>query len=393
MMQKLLVAKDALAEKLRSRYGSYYEKIFFDGPVSRGKALFISGDPSSTKSWSRFQRKLMMKLLMVQTAAAPIATTDAVPFVWATGGHSATAGHGNFYDESYTFYLEQAAKDVFKAVGMQMTGRNYAMGGTAAGPEVALCAKEIFGQDVDVLVWDFGMTDGKDIWKQSLYHWRAGLMDKSKPINVAYHAGGRNNGQRVKAIKEIEELGLAALISSENVMNAAVEGFPDTLGLTTDEIDKLPEFVRNFRCGNQYEAGDPYCGSEKFNMTLCPDRKFRTSWHPGWKWQAVMGYLAAYFLIEVLDDALKELTTASVAGLNPSTLLAELKAAEDVDYAKFLNSSVPAYFQEVLPPSGVDGFDLDVLVKGQKDLQLLFQDLRTQSNRFFRLQRTVCPNF
>lgn len=362
MMQNLAVAREELATKMRLQYGSYYESIFFEKGISRGRTVFTSGDLSSTASWLRFQRKLMMKLLTVQTTATTTKTAAAVPFVWATGGHSATAGHGNFYDESYTSYLEQAAQNVFRSVGMKLTGRNYAMGGTAAAPEVALCAKEIFGQDIDVLVWDFGMTDGGAFWKQMLYHLRAGLLDESRPLNIAYHAGGSNGGGRVTAVKEIENMGLAAMISSDPVMDAALAAVPDSFGLTGDEIDQLPEFVRNFRCGKQIENGDPYCKEEKFNLTLCPERKFQTSWHPGWKWQAVMGNLAAFFLIEVLDDALTEL--AAREAINPSTLLVQLKGEEDTDYAKFIEAPVPNYFQDVLPPSGVDGFDVDLFVKG-----------------------------
>lgn len=356
MIQDLAVAREQLAVKLRHQYGKYYESIFFDNNgVSRGRTLFTSGDRASNVSWARFQRKLMMKLLSVQTS------TEAVSFVWATGGHSATAGHGNFYDESYTSYLEQAAQDVFRAVGLHFTGRNYAMGGTAAAPEVAICVKEIFGQDIDVLVWDFGMTDGKMIWKQSLYHYRAGLIDKSRPLNIAYHAGGFLKGRMV-AVKEMEDLGLAALISSEEVMNSATDAVPDSFGLTDDEINQLPEFVRNFRCGNQIENGDPYCKDEKFNMTLCPDRKYRTSWHPGWKWQAVMGYLATFFLIEVLNDALNEL--ASTADSDPIKLFKKLKAADDVDYAEFVNAPVPENLRKIMPDLKLETMDLNLLVKG-----------------------------
>jgi hypothetical protein len=71
-------------------------------------------------------------------------------YVWATGGHSAAAGHGNFWRESYTAVVERAAKDVFAAIGINFIGRNYAMGGTSIAPEVGMCAKEIFGIDVDV---------------------------------------------------------------------------------------------------------------------------------------------------------------------------------------------------------------------------------------------------
>ena len=167
---------------------------------------------------------------------------------------------------------------------------------------------------------------------------------------------------RRKAIQEIEKIGLAGLISSEEVMNQAHDDFPDSFGLSDAQIKELPPFVRNFKCGVQIENGDPYCKQEKFNMTLCKNRKFRTSWHPGWKWQALMGNLAALFLIEVLDEALKELAADTT---DPATLLAKLKAQEDADYQVFQNAPVPENFKEILPKSERDSFDyLDLLIKG-----------------------------
>ena len=59
---------------------------------------------------------------------------DNVTFVWATGGHPSTAGHGNFYDESYTAVLERTVRPVFRAIGIHFEGRNYAMGGTESAP-------------------------------------------------------------------------------------------------------------------------------------------------------------------------------------------------------------------------------------------------------------------
>ena len=50
-------------------------------------------------------------------------------FVWATGGASTAAGHGNLLNETYTAFLERAVKDVFAAVGIGFEARNYAIGG------------------------------------------------------------------------------------------------------------------------------------------------------------------------------------------------------------------------------------------------------------------------
>jgi hypothetical protein len=358
MMQAVAAARDGLVAQLRLQYGEYFDAMFLNGDgTSRGRTVFASGNDRSTLSWTRFRRKLIMKLLQTTMTDQNVM----VPLVWATGGHSATAGHGNFYNESYTAYLGQAAKSVFRAVGIQFVARGYAMGGTAAAPEIALCAKEIFGADIDVLVWDFGMTDGNNIWKQLLYHWRAGLIKTSRPLHLAYHVEGSFMLNRQKAVQDMEDLGLAAMVSSQSVVDAVLAAVPDSFGLTEEQIAQMPSFVRNFKCETQIENGDPYCKTDKFDLSLCPNRKYRTNWHPGWKWHAVMGYLCAFFLFEVLDDALKELAAMTVD--DPSSLREQLLSTETAEYARFATAPVPTLFQEVLPPSGIDGFSLETFIK------------------------------
>jgi len=197
-------AKTQLIESLSKDYGSETMfAMFFEAPdalgnrQSLGRSIFRSGDPGSSISWDRFKRKLMMKLLQLL-----LGETD-VRFVWATGGHSSSAGHGNFFHESYTAVMERSAKGVFEAVGLELEARNYAMGGTSSALEVAMCSREIYGMDIDALSWDFGMTDGNAMWKQTLYHWKAG-MNPGRPINVAIHCGGRSNGARVNIVSLVE---------------------------------------------------------------------------------------------------------------------------------------------------------------------------------------------
>lgn len=62
------------------------------------------------------------------------------------------------FNESYTAVFERNGKDVFASVGMDLEGRNYAMGGTSSGWEIATCIEEVFGLDIDILSWDFGMV-------------------------------------------------------------------------------------------------------------------------------------------------------------------------------------------------------------------------------------------
>jgi hypothetical protein len=174
LLQQFETAKSLLIEDIKEKYGSYYDKIMLkDGKWRKG----FTGINSNGISEERFRRKLKIKLLEMQeaireenshlegcncnelssskqnrrldpkTLTLPEVPLTYTKFVWATGGHSAAAGHGNLYNESYTAFMERAVKPVFQSVGIEFEGRNYAMGGMRSGPEFALCQESIFGLD------------------------------------------------------------------------------------------------------------------------------------------------------------------------------------------------------------------------------------------------------
>jgi hypothetical protein len=153
------------------------------------------------------------------------------------------------------------------------------MGGTSSAPEIAMCVKEVFGTDIDVLSWDTGMTDGRNYAGMSQYFLRAAILP-NRPALVALHPGGHKG--RSDVMKQLEEIGLTSLILDDREEKAMNKIIPDTAGKSEEEIAAMPEFIRSFKCGKQIEKGDPGCGTEKFNSTICTSRKFKTSWHPGW---------------------------------------------------------------------------------------------------------------
>lgn len=287
MLKGLKVARQKFTDRLIDEYGSdAFKKMFIEKnktiQINRGSQLFRQAEEG--ESGLRFKRKAMIKLLQVLVQFEtndPSSTFAMIPFVWATGGHSSAAGHGNLYDESYTAVLERGAKGIFEALGLNFTGRNYAMGGTKAAPEVALCSKEIFGLDVDVLIWDFGMTDGGQYENEVLYFYRASLAE-NRPACLSFHAGGSSERARWQITKDLDDLGITTLNSVESVMTAVLDNVPDSFGLSDAEIDKMPPLVQNFRCNGEIESGEPYCKSLKYNLTICPTRKYQANWHPGW---------------------------------------------------------------------------------------------------------------
>ena len=199
-------------------------------------------------------------------------------YVWATGGHSASAGHGNMYNESYTAYLDRDMSPWLAAFGIEFIGRNYAMGGTSCGLEISSCYEQIFGTDVDICSWDYGMTTGKAAAKSLHFAYRCGL-SAGRPILVTL----RNNYNFNDRITTLPQF-----VDDKNVAKLMKDALPDSgisSGLTDEELLKMPEYVRNFKCSGaekeQLERGDPYCSDERYTNYYCPDRKKKAWWHPG----------------------------------------------------------------------------------------------------------------
>jgi hypothetical protein len=186
---------DKFIAQLKVNYGEeYFTKIFEVDSKSRGGTAFLSANVEDRVSLFRFKCKLKMKILSAQLSIEKehtkfggcdctvgtkvsnpqlLESHERVPsladhherFVWATGGHSIAAGHGNLVNQSYSAVNQRVLVDIFGSIGIEFEGRAYAMGGTPLAPKIALCNEAIFGTDTHVLSWDFAMLDG-GMWDQ-----------------------------------------------------------------------------------------------------------------------------------------------------------------------------------------------------------------------------------
>ena len=110
-------------------------------------ALHTFGDPvpnpSDQGGWQRMVRKYRLKFTQVQlgmvqaqgnpqqhcleACAENMSPNSFAKFVWVNGGHSASAGHGDFYRESYTAVLGRDVTPILEQLGLDFSVRNYAM--------------------------------------------------------------------------------------------------------------------------------------------------------------------------------------------------------------------------------------------------------------------------
>ena len=158
--------------------------------------------------------------------------------------------------------------------------------------------------------------------------------------------------------------------------NKMFAGIPNTFGKSDAEIAVMPPFVQHFRCEEQIEAGDPGCGDNKYNLTLCPDRAARASWHPGWRYHAMMGHTMAFTLLEVIAESLEQLialepTQSETAQQKYDRLWAHLEkldAEEQADYDNIFHAPMPAVFMPEFDESLWRGDTKDVNKEAMKDI-------------------------
>ena len=159
LLQTVKKEQSKLNNMLKRDYGEEaFQSMWVDTTSGNvlGYQACNSANEQSNVSYIKFRRKLQMKILEVQMGVIDRSTgrcdcqgrktynnrkpnfPDDTRFVWATGGHSAAAGHGNLYNESYTAFMVRGVKNVFESIGIDFVGRNYGMGGMDSGPQLAL---------------------------------------------------------------------------------------------------------------------------------------------------------------------------------------------------------------------------------------------------------------
>jgi hypothetical protein len=348
---------------LEQDYGEYKDKVF-----EKSQILSYFKYPSE-QSLERLRRRIKIKLIESQIMYPQSKSTT---FIWAVGGHSAAAGHGNLFRNAYANVIEESLKLVFDPIGIQFLGKNYAMGGTKSGPEVAFCMESIFGRDVDILSWDYGMTDGRSVDLYNLWVQRANTLN-SRPILFSY---GQRYSDGIHGDLEQNAGGAGFEMNFGNVRSQ----FPNSDDPEVD-VETLPRGVKNYICNNGHvEAGEP-CGSakEKFNtQDVCKKVGYQTSWHSGWKEHLLIGRISAAFIIENLLQALDEMMVEHVK-MNESgdtyyqtpyiskASLNHLLDQEKQDKESFQQSNIPSniYGKELELPGDLNDTNFDLFHRSQ----------------------------
>ena len=226
-----------------------------------------------------------------------------------------------------------------------------------SGEETALCGNSIYGRDVDSLSWDFGMTDGRNFHKMTMYAYRAARLSQvsdslSQPGNVRHRPSFwtiHQNDEFHQLLQSLQALGMTVLgMDHDYEFNTMFGAFPDMFGMSDDQIAAQPPYVQYFKCDGAIEKGEPGCVDHKFNLTYCPDRQARTSWHPGWKHHALNGHTLAFTVLEVVAQALQAMAQDEPANETLeqkqerlTNSVRQLNDEEQSDYDRMFQSPVP----------------------------------------------------
>ena len=168
-------------------------------------------------------------------------------------------------------------------------------------------------------------------------------------------------------LQQMQELGLTTLgYDGQYYKNVIKEAIPEMMGLTDDQIHEIPRFLRYFKCEGALESGEPGCNDDKWNITICPQRKYRVSWHPGWKYHGLIGNLMAMTLLDLWENAIEKLVELDTSQGDDGIMerkeklakhLAKLDEEEERDYRRIFESEVPDSLNNYMKNWWKDGRD------------------------------------
>jgi len=367
MRERVVLERRMLTTK---NYGSYYRQIFNDISTKASSSLLTLDEKrrralgrkketplftASPESANRLSRRILIKHLKAALREKSISSSSQPPptFTWITAGDATAAAHGNLYSQSYTAILQDTVESAFQTLGIRFEAKNYGMGQYSSGPELGLCMNEVFGGDIDVLMWDFVSLQPEPTRRSVLWSNRAGL-HPTRPVLFSFDSFGER-------FINMDVGGTGTILMDANAFQNLREKVPDS-----NVVLHLPDSLRNFRCGATIEGGvrcnDPMrnfvcylenlddgmmgrdvdsnaavktkiCRSNKYRTEPeCIDARYQVSWHPGWKDHMLKGRLIGHFLINSVEEALFELDRLkSQLGDDTTTLLLHLERLDRDD--------------------------------------------------------------
>ncbi len=316
-----------LAEYGQNHSSDMFHIFRYESPEFVNETGSRQGGWTTNASWQGLVKRILHAII----------TEDS--FVFAMGGHSAAAGHGyvcgshkglyhkvvvsscpcgcykrfllthldslvvdyrhrNHFQQSYTLQIQWILESVFARMGVQLVARNFGNGGLGTVHN-GMAAGDIYGHDVDMLMWDSSMTENNNR-PQELFH-RQGLLGSKHKVPVLW----------TKSERIARELNLAAGVEI---------GIPGNGNKGLQTSSTLPQLMEQTLAARYLKcSGDTknICKNHQYGGVCWIDRPDviprreqnkvpggRASWHPG-KWEhQLFGRVLAFTILEATKDAL-----------------------------------------------------------------------------------------
>ena len=228
-------------------------------------------------------------------------------FTVVMGGHSAAAGHGNHFQQSYTLQIQRIIEPILARLGVTHKSHNFGMGGLGT-IQNALGMSDMYGTDTDVLIWDSGMTEGdgpsKDLFA------RMGILSGKNKVPILW---GRPDDGRYESVAP----GAGSILTGFYGMSMA--GIPETQSAI--QVKTIPYAAQYLKCSS--EANNDICKNSRYqskcwiqqpagNNTIQPMTKQnpqpggQAKWHPGNRYHQIQGRAIAFQIVHQLYNALTQ---------------------------------------------------------------------------------------
>lgn len=130
--------------------------------------FFLGSANMPVYGWDLIKYRIAKKILMSDQS-----------YVMIFGGSSVTAGHDNYYNQSYPFVLERRLKEPLETLGIKLDVRNIAQGANNCRPS-NYCYESMGGEDADFIGWEqsFNCGRNRDIHELAarVAHWAKGVI-------------------------------------------------------------------------------------------------------------------------------------------------------------------------------------------------------------------------
>jgi hypothetical protein len=242
--------------------------------------------------------------------------------VFAFSGTSVTAGHDNYFNASYPIVFGEIVKPAFKAAGVELESRNFAMGNNPVIP-YDLCVQTLAGSDVDIVSWEQSMMCARSAPNCMEIFTRNALRIPSMPSVLI-----------VDAVPDFDD-GYRAELDK-----------PAQYWIHPEEREDLLKKYKNWGI-HYYSAGvaaknrnlKPQLGKMRMVQDGKPF-KVKKNWHPGPYGHLLNAQVLSYQYLQILKEALADLKSKlELPFADQMTLLLWIK--ENVNSAQYKDQNLP----------------------------------------------------